>query len=51
MQMEEPAFSNKNHIPLVTEWYINLHQMLSLMNASKNISGSALPSERGRPAN
>jgi hypothetical protein len=42
---------NKNHllVPFITEWHINLHKMLSLINASRKMSGSALTPKKGRP--
>jgi hypothetical protein len=35
MQMEEPTSTGKNLLPVVIEWYINLHKMLSLKSACR----------------
>jgi hypothetical protein len=48
--MEEPAFPNKFFtLPFVTEWHINLHKMLSLINAKRKMPASSLIPEERRP--
>jgi hypothetical protein len=48
--VEEFTSTKKNLLPFITEWHLNMHNMLSLINASGKMSGSVLPPEKGRPA-
>jgi hypothetical protein len=41
--------TNKNLLHFATKWHINLHKMLSFINAIGKMTGSALPPEVGRP--